>query len=89
MSSKIEVDAEVLLRIADELGALKERMEAVPHDTHNEQHDWLKERIEAEKRRKEFWVGMKEKLITRGVFGSLTLLGVIVWYALTQFFKHH
>ena len=32
---------------------------------------------------------MQEKLITRSVFGSLALLGLIAWYAATQYFKHN
>ena len=78
----------LLVEIAERLGALEQRMSAVPHEEHNDQHDYLSELIEREKLKKEFWRGVVEKLATTGILGAIGLMLSVVIYAARQFTGH-
>jgi len=74
-----------LMEMSKRMGSLEARMESVPHDEHNEHHDYIKEAIEKTKEEKEFYRQLRIKLATTGLIGALGVLCTVVWYAATKF----
>jgi len=73
---KIEIDTDVLTELIEKVAILTDRIESVPHDQHDEHHRFVEAYIETRREREVFWRDVREKLITKGIFGTI---GLVFW----------
>jgi len=76
---KIEIDTDVLTDLIEKVAVLTDRIESVPHDLHDEHHRFVEAYIETRRQREVFWRDVREKLITKGIFGTI---GLVFWVSL-------
>lgn len=79
---------EVVLEMSERLGAIETKMNAVPHDRHNEEHEYLKLEIERRAAQRDFWRDINKKLATTTIIGAFLLLGSALTYAFAQWIKN-
>ena len=51
--------------------------------------DYLESRIRAEHARTDFWLDVRKKLVTSGIWGTFTLVVGALFYAASQYIKTH
>lgn len=79
---------EAVLEMSAKLGVIEQKMNAIPHERHNEEHEYLKSEIERRKAQRDFWRDINKKLATTTIIGAFSLLGLALLYAFTQWVKN-
>lgn len=74
----LEVD---MIRVADSMDILI--------DQNNKYAGYLEERILAEKENHEFWLDVRKKLVTSGIWATIAIIGTAVLYAAKQWVENH
>ena len=90
LSERVEHNDEMRQRVELEmtvtLSKVAERMEKL-HDTdHYDQHDWLKQRIQLDRERIQFWREVRKNLATAGVIGTVSAVLSVFAYAIKTYF---
>jgi len=88
MSSEAETEEQTLMAVvldmSERLGVMEQKMDAIPHTRHNEEHEYLKLEIEAKKARRDFYRDVSAKLATTTIIGAFGLLITALGYGFTQ-----
>jgi hypothetical protein len=53
-------------------------------EAHSKHHEYIEEEIERKKAQKEFWMAIKQKVVTAGVIGAVVFAGHAIWQALVD-----
>lgn len=77
-----------VLSMSRRLAAMEEKMDAVPHVRHNEEHEYLKTMIEKEAAQRDFWRDISKRLAAAGIIGAIGLLCTAIGYAAIQFVRN-
>lgn len=79
---------EAVIDLSSKIVVLEQKMNAIPQDRHNLEHDWLKLDMERKQAQIEFWIDIRKKLATTTIIGSFGLLISALGYAITQWVKN-
>lgn len=74
----------VVLDMSERLCAMEIKMNAIPHDRHNLEHDWIKVDMERKQAQRDFWIDINKKLATTTIIGAFGLVAAALGYAVTQ-----
>lgn len=77
----------VALEMSERLGVLEQKMNSIPHDRHNEEHEYLRVEIERKKAERDFWLDIRKRLATAGIISAMGLLATALWYGFAQWIK--
>lgn len=58
------------------------------NEKHEEEHRYLREKIESEQYKKQFWLGVSRNIATAGIWTTITAVGTACIFSLTHFFKN-
>lgn len=84
----VSVKSSELVALAEKIGTLEQKMNAVPQDRHTEEHEYMRLEIERRKAQRDFWLDIRKKLATTSILGAFSLLGMALLYALAQWIKN-
>ena len=79
----------VISELSEKVGALEQKMNAIPHDRHNEEHEYIKIEIERKKAQRDFWLDQQRKIATAGILGTIGLIIGALGYAIKQYVSTH
>ena len=71
---KIEIDYDEMADLIEKVAILTDRVESVPHEQHDEHHRFVDAYIKSKRQREDFWRDVREKLITKGIFGTVWIV---------------
>lgn len=69
----------------DELKRLKNAVETIPKEAHVEDHEYLETLRKREQSKVDFWNAVKVKVMSNGVLGLVSALGLVFIYAFNMY----
>lgn len=79
-----EEESDVLM----ELETLSDLIHYMGSEEHQKHHRWLEAEIKKKEEWAELWKAAREKVVTGSIGAFFVGLGLIVWYAFTQFISN-
>ena len=78
----------LVIEMSDRLRQLEDKMNTIPLERHNEEHEYIKIEIERKAAQRDFWLDIRKKLATAGILGAMGILFTALGYAATQYVKN-
>lgn len=73
--------------VADALRGVLDERSRIDANRHNSEHDWVRERIEKERERAEFWRGLAAKSLPALAWALVASAAGAIWHVLTAHIK--
>lgn len=81
-------DTAMLNEIKEQLDSLV-KLHAISHETHAEHHDFIAVLIKERQAKTEFYEEMLSKLLVAGAWGTVVVIGTLLWMGFKEWLHIH